>query len=65
MNEEEILLEFAKQVRSRMMKFDVWYAENIHGLDDTWKFNVKAVTEFEQIGDLYHQLEEDLMEVDE
>lgn len=65
MSKEEILLKFAKQVRSRMMKFDAWYAENVHGSNDTWKFNVKAATEFEQIGDLYHQLEEDLMEDDE
>lgn len=65
MNEEEILLRFAKQVRSRMMKFDAWYAENIHGLDDTWKFNVKAAIEFHEISEIYKQLEEDLMEIDE
>lgn len=65
MNKEEIYLIFAQQIRDKMMGFETWYAENIFGSSDTWKFNVRAVTEFEEIGDLYHQLEENLMRIDE
>lgn len=65
MSKEELYIKFAEQIRNKMMEFETWYAENIFGASDDWKFNVRAVVTFEEIGDIYHRLEDELMELDE